>query len=78
MKQLELKFTGLFLFVILFSCSSPTNSNPKVSGHDVKKDGVYHKAGLKDPNTNCVEYHGEDLKGGSSGISCYSCHGKMW
>ena len=78
MKLVGFKIIGLLLILVLYNCSSPTNSNPKVSGHDVKKGGVYHKTGLKDPTTNCVECHGNELKGGSSGTSCYSCHGKKW
>jgi len=78
MKLVGFKLIGLSLILILFNCSSPTNSNPKVSSHDVKKSGVYHKTGLTDPMTNCVECHGNDLRGGSANVSCYSCHGKKW
>ena len=78
MKLVRFRLIGLLFIVVLFKCSSPTNSNPDVSGHDVKKGGVYHKSGLKDPTTNCLECHGDDLRGGSSNVSCYSCHGKKW
>ncbi len=37
-----------------------------------------HKAGLKDAETNCTECHGDDLRGGNVGVSCYECHGKKW
>ena len=78
MKQYGFKLISILLLITLYSCSSPTNSNPKVSGHSVKKSGVYHKTGLSNPTTNCVECHGDDLRGGTSGVSCYSCHGKKW
>ena len=68
----------LFCLFLLF-CSSPNNSDySPPSDHTVKKDGIKHKSGLKDPQTNCVSCHGSDLRGGSTGVSCYECHGKKW
>ncbi|MBI5375978.1 MAG: choice-of-anchor D domain-containing protein [Candidatus Schekmanbacteria bacterium] len=54
------------------------NNTGGSNGHTVNKDGVYHRPGLNDPMTNCTECHGSDLKGGSVGVSCYSCHGAKW
>lgn len=71
----------LVLSVIVFSnCDSttePSNSNAP-SDHTVNKNGVMHKSGLTNPTSNCVSCHGSDLKGGSAGVSCYSCHGQKW
>ena len=47
------------------------------SSHTVNNDGVMHKEGLQDPETNCTSCHGADLKGGD-GPSCYKCHGEKW
>jgi hypothetical protein len=43
-------------------------------GHTDVKGGVPHTPGGNDPLTNCVACHGADLKGGTSGQSCYACH----
>jgi mono/diheme cytochrome c family protein len=42
------------------------------------KGGTYHKPGLNDPLTNCVACHGADLRGGTTGVSCFKCHGQKW
>lgn len=78
MKLNGFNLIGVLLMIMLFSCSSPTNSNPKVAGHEVKRGGVYHKTGLTNPTANCLECHGNDLRGGTSEVSCYDCHGKKW
>ena len=46
-------------------------------GHTVNKDGNFHRPGLTDPLTNCVDCHGADLRGGE-GPSCFTCHGVKW
>jgi hypothetical protein len=56
--------------------SSTTTSS--TSDHTVGEKGIMHKSGLKNAATNCISCHGNDLKGGTSGISCYSCHTKVW
>ncbi|HGY57392.1 MAG TPA: hypothetical protein ENK44_16910 [Caldithrix abyssi] len=78
-----MKKTILILMIFLAACSEPTESEnyPKYnppSDHTVNEDGVRHKPGLQDPLKNCVSCHGQDLKGGSVGVSCYECHGKKW
>ena len=50
---------------------SPNSSDNAPEGHTVKKGGSYHRAGLDDPLTNCVQCHGNDLRGGTSGVSCF-------
>jgi len=36
--------------------------------------GVRHAISKSNPLTDCVACHGSDLDGGSSRVSCYSCH----
>ena len=69
------------LLVVLISSCEKTNDIPKYSpptDHTISKDGTMHKSGLDQPLTNCVSCHGSDLKGGTTGVSCYECHGKQW
>jgi hypothetical protein len=73
----------IFIFLIsiyyIASCSNPSESKYEPpSDHTISKDGVKHKSGLNDPEENCVACHGSDLRGGTSGVSCYECHGKKW
>lgn len=70
---------GLML-VFIISCektNDPSQYNPP-SDHTISEDGFMHKRGLEQPLTNCVSCHGSDLKGGTTGVSCYECHGKKW
>jgi hypothetical protein len=46
--------------------------------HTISKDGAQHLPGLNDPEANCTSCHGDDLRGGSVGVSCYECHGQEW
>lgn len=62
---------------LFIHCDRSTQSDAP-SDHTISKDGVKHKSGLNNPTENCVECHGADLRGGSSGVSCYDCHGKKW
>ena len=73
-------FFILFIILLLASyCSSPTESKyDPPSDHTLSKDGARHKPGLNSPLENCISCHGSDLKGGTSGVSCYECHGKKW
>ena len=71
----------LFLLFILIIACEKTDDSPKYTppaDHTISKDGFLHKSGLDQPLTNCVSCHGSDLKGGTSGVSCYECHGKEW
>lgn len=57
----------------------PTLPEDAPPGHTINEDGVAHRPGLSDPETNCVACHGADLGGGASGEpSCFSCHGRKW
>ena len=68
--------------LLLLGCSANNpvsdNSGSAPDGHTVNKSGVMHRPGLTNPTENCVSCHGSDLKGGTVGVSCYSCHGKKW
>jgi hypothetical protein len=70
----------IILTFLISSCDSSTgpNNSSAPSDHTVSKSGTMHKSGLTNPTTNCVSCHGSDLKGGSAGVSCYSCHGQKW
>ena len=75
------KVSILFLLLILIIACEKTNDLPKYNppaDHTISKDGFSHKSGLDQPLTNCVSCHGSDLKGGTTGVSCYECHGKEW
>jgi mono/diheme cytochrome c family protein len=70
------------LFLILFlvvACekTKDSNYNPP-SDHTVSQGGYMHKSGLAQPLANCVACHGNDLKGGTTGVSCFECHSKKW
>lgn len=66
-----------FLFLSCESNGNESRYDPPAD-HTVSQDGAMHKSGLNQPLTNCVACHGNDLKGGSSQVSCYECHGKEW
>jgi hypothetical protein len=70
----------LLMLVLIISCEKEndlSNYNPPAD-HAISKDGFMHKSGLNQPLDNCVSCHGADLKGGTTGVSCYECHGKKW
>jgi len=71
----------IFLTAAGISSCEKTNELPDYSppsDHTINKEGALHKSGLDQPLTNCVSCHGSDLRGGSSGVSCYECHGQEW
>jgi mono/diheme cytochrome c family protein len=69
----------MLMLLLGISCEKKngTDYNPPAD-HTISKDGVMHKSGLKEPLDNCISCHGDDLRGGTSGVSCYECHGKEW
>ncbi len=69
----------LFVSILINSCESNVESdyNPP-DDHTMNKDGVLHKTGLDNPDINCVSCHGQDLRGGTSEVSCHECHDKKW
>jgi len=48
------------------------------SDHDVMIYGVGHAEQYNDPQNNCTDCHGSDLRGTRDAPSCYSCHGQKW
>lgn len=68
----------LFALLAIYGCAHYKHSEKTPSDHTEKKHGIMHKTGFNNPVTNCITCHGDDLKGGISGKSCYSCHGKEW
>ena len=69
----------LAVMVLFIGCEKTNNSgyNPPAD-HTISQGGYMHKSGLDQPLTNCVSCHGADLKGGSTGVSCFECHGTKW
>ena len=70
----------MLVLVLIISCEKEKDFpdyNPP-GDHTLSKDGIMHKSGLNQPMDNCINCHGADLKGGSSGVSCYECHGEAW
>jgi hypothetical protein len=69
----------LLMLALIFGCERANDSkhNPP-SDHTISKDGFMHKSGLEQPLVNCVSCHGSDLKGGTTGVSCFECHGAKW
>ncbi len=69
----------LAVMALFIGCEKTNNSgyNPPAD-HTISQSGYMHKSGLDQPLTNCVSCHGADLKGGSTGVSCFECHGTKW
>ncbi len=64
---------------LLVGCENTNDPkyNPPAD-HTVSQGGYMHKSGLNQPLTNCVSCHGNDLRGGNTGVSCFECHGTKW
>ncbi|MCU0458923.1 MAG: hypothetical protein MUE37_07510 [Bacteroidales bacterium] len=81
MKKLtSLKWAVVLVMVAFFIGCEKTNDttrNPPAD-HTISQGGYKHKSGLTQPLTNCVSCHGADLRGGSTGVSCFECHGTKW
>jgi len=76
----SIKVSMMLLMLVLFiGCEKTSDSryNPPAD-HSISKDGYMHKSGLDQPLTNCVSCHGSDLNGGTTGVSCFECHGTKW
>ena len=57
---------------------TPPPSTGAPADHTNNEEGAWHKTGKDRPFSNgCTACHGADLRG-SSGPSCYKCHGKEW
>ena len=80
MKKLtSVKLSIVLVMVVFFMGCEKTNTNYNPpADHTVNQSGYMHKSGLNQPLTNCVSCHGSDLKGGSTGVSYFECHGTKW
>jgi cytochrome c553 len=75
------KVSIILLLLVLFIACEKENDLPEYNppaDHTVNEDGFMHKSRLHQPLANCVSCHGSDLKGGTTGVSCYECHGQKW
>jgi hypothetical protein len=59
------------------SCYSCHGAKWLIADHTLNKGSYLHKTTLYEPEDNCVECHGSDLKG-DDGPSCYDCHSAYW
>lgn len=82
--RLKVSTSGMMaiLFVALMLIVACEKSNlskyDPPADHTVSQDGYMHKTGLAQPLANCVSCHGADLKGGTTGVSCFECHNQKW
>lgn len=76
----SVKISMILLILALFIGCEKTNNptyNPPAD-HTLSKNGYMHKSGLGQPLTNCISCHGSDLRGGTTGVSCFECHSAKW
>lgn len=76
---------ALFAFLLL-GCPGSTDDSGKIT--DTSGDDGYHPDGWDDPTQHgmaakfqedgCLGCHGDDLGGGSAGVSCDDCHAAGW
>jgi len=79
-KRTSVKVAIILAMIVLFIGCEKTNDskyNPPAD-HTISQDGYMHKSGLTQPLVNCVSCHGADLRGGTTGVSCFECHGTKW
>ena len=84
MKRIKVHTSGIMAILILalmliIACekSNDQKYNPPAD-HSISEDGYMHKSGLAQPLVNCAACHGADLKGGTTGVSCFECHNQKW
>lgn len=78
--RLAAKVSILLLMLVLVISCEKTNSSKYTppADHTISKDGFMHLSGLEQPLASCISCHGADLKGGTTGVSCFECHGTEW
>ena len=76
-KDYTVRILSILLLLLVFTIACEESDDlPKYSppsDHTKSEDGFLHKSGLEQPLVNCASCHGSDLKGGTSGVSCYEC-----
>jgi hypothetical protein len=78
--HMSVKVTMLLLmFALIIGCEKTNDPkyNPPAD-HTISQGGFMHKSGLDQPLSNCTSCHGADLRGGTTGVSCFECHGTKW
>ncbi|MBE0654681.1 MAG: hypothetical protein IH594_12830 [Bacteroidales bacterium] len=76
--HISVKVSMVLLMLALFiGCENDPKYNAPAD-HTISQDGYMHKSGLDLPLVNCVACHGSDLNGGTTGVSCFECHGTKW
>ncbi|MDH5559614.1 MAG: hypothetical protein OEY59_02010 [Deltaproteobacteria bacterium] len=46
--------------------------------HSLEINGYFHKPDMTNAMTDCIDCHGADMDGGTTGVSCYQCHFNKW
>ena len=75
-EMMAILFFALMLIIACEKSNGPKYNPP--ADHTISQDGYMHKSGLAQPLVNCVACHGSDLKGGTTGVSCFECHNQKW
>ncbi len=86
MKRINVVVWVILILLSLAACNGSSSSSSPASStsynppedHTINRDGVLHKSGYDNPTENCASCHGDDLQGGSTGVSCFQCHGQEW
>ena len=72
-----LALLALTLVILLSSCKTekePSSLGPHPAGWNDPTSSAFHGPAAQRDSNQCRECHGQDLHGGSSGSSCYTCH----
>ncbi len=78
MKQIYMFATVILISFLVTACDNSASIYDAPSDHTNNQDGAMHKPGKSRPIENCITCHGDDLTGGTVGVSCFECHGNKW
>ena len=69
-------YMGGWAEVSCFTCHAggPSGHPAQAEWLSSSSDSFHGKAVFEDGSESCIRCHGDDLKGGTSGQSCYQCH----